>query len=81
MKETSCLEDSGKVFVNLIFASSKGEKYRVYRRTDGTKKYQKLGDITATGTTATYKDKKAKKNAVYYYTVRRVYNNNKSLNK
>ena len=81
MKETSCLEDSGKVFVNFIFASSKGEKYRVYRRTDGTKKYQKLGDITATGTTATYKDKKVKKNAVYYYTVRRVYNNNKSLSK
>lgn len=81
MKETSCLEDNGKVFLNFIFASSKGEKYRVYRRSDGTKQFQKLGDIVAKGATTTYKDTKVKKNAVYYYTVRRVYNNNKSLSK
>ena len=79
LKETAFVEKDGKVYLNFLFASTKGEKYRVYRRTEGTKQFTRLGDITAKSATTTYKDTGVKKNGVYYYTVRRVYNKNKSL--
>ena len=81
MKETTCLGKNGKVYLNLIFSSTKGETYRVYRRANGTAKFKRLKDIKATGKTTTYKDMSVKKNGIYYYTVRRVYNNGKSLSK
>ena len=79
LKETACLEKDGKVFLNFTFVSAKGEKYRVYRRAGSSAAFKRLGDITAKGATTTYKDTGVKKNGVYFYTVRRVYNNNKSL--
>ncbi len=74
-----CLEKNGKISINFIFQSTKGEKYRVYRRGANTMKYTRLADVVATGKTCTYKDYKISTNHIYYYTVRRVYNKNKSL--
>ena len=79
LKMTSCIEKNGKIFINFIFQSVKGEKYRVYRRGANTMKYTKLADVVATGKTCTHKDYKISKNKIYYYTVRRIYNKNKSL--
>ena len=79
LKETTCLEKNGKISINFIFQSAKGEKYRIYRRGANTMKYTRLADVVATGKTYTYKDYKISTNHIYYYTVRRVYNNNKSL--
>ncbi|MBQ3432302.1 MAG: hypothetical protein IJG23_05900 [Clostridia bacterium] len=81
LKETTCMEQGGKIYINVLFQSAKGEKYRVYRRDDGSKSYKKLGDITTKNASGVFKDTTVKKNKVYYYTIRRVYNKNKSLSK
>ncbi|MBQ6381216.1 MAG: SGNH/GDSL hydrolase family protein [Clostridia bacterium] len=79
LKETTCYAEDGTITCTVVFNTKKGEKYRVYRRPVNSKKYTKLGDVVAKTASFSYRDKTVKKGKVYYYTVRRVYNNNKSL--
>lgn len=71
LKETTCYSEKGKICCTVVFQTVKGEKYRVYRRDDGSSHYTKLGDIRATGGQYSFRDTTVKKGKVYYYTVRK----------
>ena len=73
--ETSCVESDGNMVCLVQFKSTAGKKYRVYRRVPHSGKYTALGEITAKGKTTQFTDKKAKKGAIYFYTVRMISGN------
>ncbi|MBE6817978.1 MAG: SGNH/GDSL hydrolase family protein [Ruminococcaceae bacterium] len=72
LQETSCVENNGVVTCLVQFKSIAGKKYRVYRRAPYSGKYAAIGDIQATENTTRFRDKKAKKGAIYFYTVRMI---------
>ena len=47
LKETTCYSENGKICCTVVFQTVMGEKYRIYRRDDGSAHYTKLGDIRA----------------------------------
>ena len=71
LKETTCYSENGKICCTVVFQTVKGEKYRIYRRDDGSTHYTKLGDIRAASGQFSFRDTTVKKGKVYYYTVRR----------